>query len=248
MDKIFGIARFSLEPGQTDAFVARARETMAAALTDLDGTQAYEWFLSPAGDTCIVVEIYDGAPAVAHHGRCVGHTIPPLLEHVGGKQLALLGDVPAEMLERMSGRFGAVENGGKRFLGRLSSPAPGRVGGIGAEMILAVAHFAIRPGNEAAFRDLAGQCHAAVEAREPGTIGYEWFMDESGTRCTTIDIYRDVGALKDHMANAGALMSRILELVDSEVELFGAVPAAMSDRFKEGLGTRFFGPRFQGIL
>lgn len=247
MEKIFGIAHFAIPPGAQQAFLDQARHIMATAQADLTGTHAYEWFLAADGLFCTVIEAYDGKAGIAHHGRCVGHLIPELLAQADCT-LAMLGDVPAKMLQAMGATFGGVDYLGPRFQGRWTEPAPGHAAASPSQHIYAVSHFRIHPGHEDEFRTLAQQCLALVEAKEPDTVGYEWFLDESGTHCTTIDIYRDAAALATHRANVGPVMMRILTLSDCKTELYGALPDAVVQKLGAGLGARFVAPKLQGIL
>ncbi len=245
--KTFGIARFTIHPGKAADFRAHAEACLRAAEVDLTGTQAYEWFATPDGAQCVVIEIYDGADAMAHHGRHVGRTIPALLAHASSR-VTLLGDVPADVMERMSGRISGLEYFGDRFQGKLVAPAPGRKESDGGGKIFAIAHFAIAPGRLDEFRALAAQCRAAVLANEPGTLAYEWFLDPAGQRCVTLDIYRDMDALRTHIANVGPIMAKILAIVTSEVELLGAIAPDMVAQLKSDLGVRYVAAQHQGIL
>lgn len=247
MDKIFGIVRMEIAPGRADDFRTRAAACIEAARKDLAGTTAYEWFLSDDGRECTVIEIYDGAEGVAHHGKMVGHTIAPLLE-LAKFSIRFAGNVPDAVIERMRARLGTVDYFGPRFQGRLNSPAVGAVGPDAGSMIFAVAQFSIQPGKQDEFRALAAECLAAVEAREPGTLAYEWFLNATGTECLTLDVYRDAEALAAHMANAGPTMAKILQIVKSEVKLYGNVPAAVRSRFQGGLGVEFVAPQLQGVM
>ncbi|RJG08277.1 antibiotic biosynthesis monooxygenase [Massilia cavernae] len=247
MDKCFGIARFAIKPGEAPQFMERARECMRAAEVDLAGTQAYEWFVSADASQCVVIEAYDGVEGMAHHSRHVGKTIPALLAHAAS-EVVLLGDVPDSVVQRMAGKFGGVDFFGPRFQGRLTGPAPGTAAPEAGGKIFAIARFTIEPGKLDEFRSLAAHCMAGVEASEPGTIGYEWFLDRDGRHCVTLDVYRDAAALRAHMANTGPTMEKILRIVKSEVELYGAMPAEMVSQLKGSLGVRFVAPQCQGVL
>jgi len=117
------------------------------------------------------------------------------------------------------------------------------------EKIFGIVHMDIAPGKEAEFRAFAEEVFALVDAHEPDTIGYEWFLSPDGGKCLTIDVYRNVAGLGAHMKNAGPTMSRILELLsESDTRLYGAVPPAVRERFKPELGVRYVAPQLQGIM
>lgn len=249
MEKIFAIVTMHIEPGAKERFAACAQATSAAARTDLTGTSAYEWFLSEDGLEATVIEIYDGAEGLAHHGRMVGPTIAPLRE-LAKFHIEFAGDVPAAVIERSRQRADTPTSlFGARFQGRLTTPAPGRVGPIAGTMIFAVARFAIAPGHEAEFQAQARDIFAQVEAHEPGTIGYEWFLNAAGTECLVLDIYTDAAAMAAHTKHVGAAMQRLLQqTTTSQVRLFGAVPEALRSRFKPAMGISYVAPQIEGVL
>jgi quinol monooxygenase YgiN len=247
MEKIYALVTMRVEPGHTEAFIAAARACHDAASQDLAGTHAYEWFLSDDGLTATVVEAYDDAEALAHHGRVAGPAVAGIREHA---RLAIefAGDVPKPVLDRMRERLGDVPFRGRRILGRMSEPSVGRLGTQDGKLIVATASFTVHPGEEARFRGLAEECFDRVVANEPGTIGYEWFLSENGRECLTIDIYRDADALSAHMANAGPVMARIIPVVDSRTAIYGAVPPEVRARLKPELGTIWGGRQLHGVI
>lgn len=248
MEKIFGLVHMDVAEGQEALFRERALACAAAAKPDLTGTTAYEWFLAEDGKTCTVIEIYDGPAAVAHHGKMVGQTIPDILE-VSKFHIDFVGDVPQPVIDRMRKVLGEVDYLGARFQGKLTGPATGQIGPDAGTMIFAVARWTIKPGKEAEFRRLAQECFALVDATEPDTIGYEWFLSEDGTKCVTVDVYRNVAGLGFHMKNAGPTMQKILDLLsESDTRLYGAVPEAVRAKFKPELGVRYVAPQLTGIL
>lgn len=247
MEKIYALVAMTIEPGHEDAFVAAARACHDAAAQDLTGTHAYEWFLSDDGRTATVVECYDDAGALALHGRTVGPAVAGIRDHARlGIEFA--GDVPAPVLDGMRARLGEAPFLGRRILGRMSEPSSGKLGTQDGKLVVAVARFSVHPGKEAEFRALAQECFDRVVANEPGTLGYEWFLSEDGRECLTIDIYRDVDALRAHMANAGPVMAKIVGIVDSRTAIYGAVPDELRARLKPELGTAWGGRQLHGII
>lgn len=246
MGKIYCVVHMDVKPGITD-FRERALACVEAAKADLAGTVAYEWFLAEDGRSCTVIEIYDDADAIATHSRHVGAAVSHVKE-AADFSLQFAGDVPDAILTRMRERLGAVSMIGPRFQGRLNEAAVGRVGPNAPAMIFAVARFSIHPGKQAEFRTLAAECFATVASREPNTLGYEWFMNEEGAECLTIDVYRDAAALAAHMANVGPIMSRILAIVDSQTSVYGAVPENLRAKFKPGLAAQYVAPQVGGVM
>ncbi|MET0658312.1 MAG: antibiotic biosynthesis monooxygenase [Steroidobacteraceae bacterium] len=247
MEKIFAIVRMKLAPGVTEEFRQRGRACIAAASQDLTGTTAYEWFVSPDGTEAIVIESYDDAEAVALHGKMVGGTVLAVTE-LAKFAIQFAGDVPEPIIARMRDRLGAADYFGPRFQGRLTSRAAGKVGPNAGTMIFAAARFSIQPGKQDEFRALAREAFARVEANEPGTLGYEWFLNAAGTECLTIDVYKDTAALLAHMANAGPVMAKILQIVKSDTTVYGAVAPEVRAKFKPELGVKFGGEQLGGVM
>ena len=46
------------------------------------------------------------------------------------------------------------------------------------KMIFTIAYFDIHDGKAEEFKKLAAECVEIVKAQEPGTLFYEWFLDE----------------------------------------------------------------------
>ena len=247
MEKIFGIVRMQIAPGATETFRERALACIGAASKDLTGTAAYEWFLAPDGNEALVIEVYDDVEAVALHGRMVGGTVLSVVE-VAKFNITFAGDVPDPIIERMRSRLGRAELFGSRFQGRLTHEAAGSKGRDAGSMIFAIARFSIEPGKQEEFNALAREAFSLVEKHEPDTLAYEWFLNAAGTECLTIDVYRNPAALMKHMANAGPAMARVLRIVKSTTQIYGAVPPEVRTKLRPELGVTYGGAQLGGIM
>jgi quinol monooxygenase YgiN len=246
MDKIFGIARFSVRPGQAPAFRQKAAECMAAARADLAGTGAYEWFMGENDSQCTVIEIYDGTEGMGRHIRQVGKIIPQLLEHATS-EVTLLGDIDDAVMAKVAGKLNAAF-AGRRLHGRLTGPAAPD-GTLGANGIFTVARFRLQLGAAAGLKELAGRAFSAVVAKEPGTIAYEWFLSNDESEVTVIEIYRDTAAMLAHSGNAGTLMKDIMSVTeDRSVQLFGGLAGEARASYTARPGVSYVAPRLQGVL
>jgi quinol monooxygenase YgiN len=80
---------------------------------------------------------------------------------------------------------------------------------------------AIADENREEFRQLAAD--ALADARgEAGTLQYDWFFSDDGTRCVVREIYADSQAVFVHLGNVGAALGRLVELGGGlELEVFG---------------------------
>jgi quinol monooxygenase YgiN len=245
MDKIFGIARFAIRPGEEPDFRKKAMESLAAASADLAGTGAYEWFMGENDSRCTVIEIYDGMDGMGRHIRQVGKIIPQLLAHATS-EVTLLGDIDDAVLSRL-GKLNATF-GGRRLQGRLTGPAAPS-GTLGERSIFGIARFRLQAGAAARLKDLASAALSSVVAKEPDTIAYEWFMSDDESQVTVIEIYRDTAALLAHSGNAGSFMKEIMSVTqDRSVQLFGDLTAEARASYTSRPGISYIAPRFQGVL
>src|SRR5262245_39333700 len=108
MEKLFMLVHISINAGQTDAFRRTVSEVVRMAKEQSDGLTGYEWFLSPDGRECTVIEIYDGPEAHAKHVQRVVLPYASKLREYSTSKIRLAGNVPAAMLAQMRARLGDV--------------------------------------------------------------------------------------------------------------------------------------------
>jgi quinol monooxygenase YgiN len=152
------------------------------------------------------------------------------------------------MFQQIRERMSMAKFAGPRLFGRLDAPARGVFSPDVGRRVFALARFRIKAGCADAFVRLADKCFHLVAANEPGTLGYEWFLNDARDECLTLDIYQDAAALSAHLRNAGSVMAQLFERVDSEIRVFGALPLDMQAKLSRAPGTRFVAPQLQGIL
>lgn len=246
MDKIYGFVPIAIAEGRTEDFIAGARQCHEAALPDLTGTQAYEWFLSDDGRQAYVVEVYDDPAAVAHHSKMMDGRVGKLKE-LAEFRITFAGAVPEDMRAAMRARLGAVDYVGPRAYGRLTTPTPHRSPPPGDQRVLAVAWFTPKAGEAERLRDLARDSFERAVANDPGTAAYEWFFGEDGG-CVALDIYESPEAMLAHMANCGPIMGQILQIASSKTIVFGALPDQIESRLRPELGITRFKRRLHGVF
>lgn len=110
------------------------------------------------------------------------------------------------------------------------------------------AKFRIRPGKTAEFKQLAQQCVDIVREREPGTLLYEWFMNEDETECVALDCYVNLEAVMQHVQNIGPLMRQLMTISDRELEIYGANPMAGFDGKTTARTGDYYGAKFAGMI
>jgi len=114
--------------------------------------------------------------------------------------------------------------------------------------ILSYAKFKIHPGKIAEFKDLARQASSIVNANEPGTLVYEWFLNADETECVALDCYVDIDALKAHIQNIGSIMRQIMTIADRYVEIYGDNPFAGALGKATTSSSDFYGATFLSKL
>ena len=65
------------------------------------------------------------------------------------------------------------------------------------QTVLLAVDLTINDGREDAFERIAQEMVAGSE-KEPGTLGYEWFMSADRRRCRLIETYKDAAAVLAH--------------------------------------------------
>lgn len=72
------------------------------------------------------------------------------------------------------------------------------------------------------FKRLAGECLEIVNAKEPGTLQYDWFFSPDGSQCVVRETYASSDALLTHMGNLGELLGELVAQGGGlEVDVFG---------------------------
>ena len=69
----------------------------------------------------------------------------------------------------------------------------------------AIAEVTIPEGEINEFRKLATVIIDRVEANEPNTLSYEWFLSSDDSKCYVVQIYKDSEAVMDHLGSIGDL-------------------------------------------
>jgi hypothetical protein len=87
----------------------------------------------------------------------------------------------------------------------------------------------ISPDAADQFKQLAAEALATVRG-EPGTLQHDWFFSDNGAQCVVRETYASSDALLAHLAGAGPLLGRLVELGGGlELEVFGEPSAALRD-------------------
>jgi Antibiotic biosynthesis monooxygenase len=99
----------------------------------------------------------------------------------------------------------------------------------------------ISPDAADQFKQVAAEALATIRG-EPGTLQHDWFFTDDGAQCVVRETYASSDAFLAHLASAGPLLGRLVELGGGlELEVFGAPSAALYDAIAS------FQPRIYGF-
>ena len=75
---------------------------------------------------------------------------------------------------------------------------------------------------------------------EPDTLQHDWFYSDDGARCVVRETYTSSDAFLAHLASAGPMLGRLVELGGGlELEVFGEPSAAVLDAI-DGFRPRIY--------
>ena len=79
--------------------------------------------------------------------------------------------------------------------------------------LLGIARFKFHEGKREEYLRLSDQATELVRATEPGTLGYDLYLNGDQSECMIIERYRDSEAAMFHAANLGHLFDAVLATV-----------------------------------
>ena len=83
------------------------------------------------------------------------------------------------------------------------------------------AKFKIKPGNLEAFKAVIPEIIAEVMESDPGTVVYEWYLNEELMECVVWEVYKDSDSLLAHTGNVGGYLDQLVNLSDISIEIYG---------------------------
>jgi quinol monooxygenase YgiN len=111
---------------------------------------------------------------------------------------------------------------------------------VTTNQIRAIAEVSIPEGKINEFRKLAAEIIARVEANEPNTLRYEWFLSNDKSKCFVVQIYKDSEAVIDHLGNFGDLNGPFHEVAPlTGLMIFGS-PSDELRQTLEPIGAKMF--------
>jgi len=80
--------------------------------------------------------------------------------------------------------------------------------------LLGIARFKFHEGKREEYLRLSDQATDIVRAKEPGTLGYDLYLNGDQSECMIIERYRDSAAAMEHAVNLGHLFEAVLATVE----------------------------------
>ncbi|MDH3216344.1 MAG: antibiotic biosynthesis monooxygenase [Candidatus Krumholzibacteria bacterium] len=109
-----------------------------------------------------------------------------------------------------------------------------------------VLEFTIKDGKVDEFKSMAAGYISTVKENEPGTLGYQWFLGESGNRCLLLETFSSSDAMLTHLANVGPSLPDLLAIAPiTRVEVLGTVSDEARDALAALDAAHF--PHFDGF-
>jgi quinol monooxygenase YgiN len=79
--------------------------------------------------------------------------------------------------------------------------------------LLGIARFKFHEGKRQEYLRLSDQATEIVRATEPGTLGYDLYLNADQSECMIVERYRDSEAAMAHAANLGHMFDAVLATV-----------------------------------
>lgn len=89
------------------------------------------------------------------------------------------------------------------------------------EQITATALFKIKDGKLEEFKRLIPVLISAGKEKDPGTLIYDWYLNEGNMECVVLETYSDSQAVIAPAGNVDELLQKVLEVADLSLELYG---------------------------
>ncbi len=106
--------------------------------------------------------------------------------------------------------------------------------------ITTTSELSISEGKVDEFKKLATEMIKKVQANEPNTLRYDWFLCEDENKCYVIEMYKDSEAVQTHWGNINDLLGPLLELSSlTELTIYGN-PSDEVRQVYESVGGKIF--------
>ena len=98
-----------------------------------------------------------------------------------------------------------------------------------------VGHLKAKAGKEKDLEALLNEIVDAIEARDPGTVAFGFFLTETPDTYIAVEVYEDSEAALGHLANVGPLLAKLGGVTDSEggepLQVFGDPSSELREKY-----------------
>lgn len=109
-----------------------------------------------------------------------------------------------------------------------------------------IIELTISDGNVDQFKTMAAGYIAAVQANEPDTLGYQWYLGEDNVHCILVETFTSSEALLTHLGNVGPTLPDLLAIAPiTRFEVIGSASDAVREALAD-LGAVHF-PHLNGF-
>lgn len=103
--------------------------------------------------------------------------------------------------------------------------------------------LSVNDGEISNLKELMKEMVASTEAKESGTLAYEWFISGDGKQCHTHELYKDSAATVAHLTNFKAnFAARLMSMgVATRFVVYGSPDSSVREAL-EGFGAVYMQP------
>lgn len=84
--------------------------------------------------------------------------------------------------------------------------------------------FTIADGKLDEFKEMSTGYINNARDNEPGTLEYQWYVSDDGSKCLVIETFADSDAMMTHLGNVGPTLPALLAIAPiTRVEVMGSV-------------------------
>ena len=107
------------------------------------------------------------------------------------------------------------------------------------EQITVKAHFKISESKLDEFKQLIPEFITTVKEKDPGTLMYDWYLNEEMLECIVLETYTDSRSFLAHAGNVGDTIQKALAISELSIEIYGN-PSEELKTALEGLAPKIY--------
>jgi quinol monooxygenase YgiN len=214
--------KYSIRDGCTDTFREQAH-AIAAAARKAGTALRCDWFIHAQRRAAVHMLAHRDEAALGAYRGATQSLYDAIAASADGASMEILDSVSDAFrasITRHGVRQADFAYGLKPRSAALdfSAAGPGTAGHIEI-----YTRFFIQPGKLDRFKTDARALLDVVVQKDPGTLRYDWFFNDSDHYCLALDSYADAQAMFAHMRNCHAAHAKLMEMSTITTEFLGAL-------------------------